>query len=54
MRKHNQIHTLGAPRFKTHFQFLRKLKDFKCALWFEQYGTCTYSLCKNALNLLGS
>jgi len=33
MRKHNQIHTLGAPHYKAHFQFLRKLKDFKCTLW---------------------
>jgi len=39
MRKHNQIHTLGAPHYKAHFRFLRKLKDFKCALWSEKYGT---------------
>ena len=38
MRKHNQIYTLGAPHYKAHFQFLRKLKDFKCALWSEKYG----------------
>jgi len=25
MRKHNQIHTLGAPHYKAHFRFLRKL-----------------------------
>jgi len=31
MRKHNQIHALGASHYKVHFQFLRKLKDFKCA-----------------------
>ena len=32
MRKHNQIHTLGAPHYKAHFRFLRKLKDFKWTL----------------------
>ena len=32
------IHTLGAPHFKAHCRFLRKLKDFKCALWSEKYG----------------
>ena len=32
MRKHNQVHTLGAPHYKAHFRLLRKLKDFKCAL----------------------
>jgi len=37
MRKHNQIHTLGTPH-KALFHFLRKLKDFKCALWSEKYG----------------
>jgi len=31
MRKHNQIHKLGAPHYKAHFRFLKKLKDFKCA-----------------------
>jgi len=40
MRKHNQVHTLGAPHYKAHFRFLRKLKDFKCALWSEKYGSC--------------
>jgi len=39
MRKHNQIHTLGAPNYKAHFRFLRKVKDFKCALWSEKNGT---------------
>jgi len=29
MRKHDQIHKLGALHYKAHFQFLRKLKDFK-------------------------
>jgi len=24
VRKHNQIHTLGAPHYKAHFRFLRK------------------------------
>jgi len=37
MRKHNQIHTLSAPRYEAHFRFLSKLKDFKCALWSEKY-----------------
>jgi len=39
MRKHNQIHTLGALHYKAHFRFLSKLKDFKCTLWSEKYGT---------------
>jgi len=39
MRKPNQIHTLGALHYKAHFRFLRKLKDFKWALWSEKYGT---------------
>ena len=39
MREH-QVHTLGAPHYKAHFQFLRKLKDFKCALWSEKYSSC--------------
>jgi len=38
MRKHNQIHTLGAPHYEMHLRFLRKSKDFKCALWSEKYG----------------
>jgi len=38
MRKHNQIHTLGAPHYKAYFRFLRKLKDFKWSLWSEKYG----------------
>jgi len=37
MRKHNRIHILGAPHYKARFRFLRKLKDFKCALWSEKY-----------------
>jgi len=40
MREHNQVHTLGAPHYKAHFRFLRKLKDFKCALWSEKCGSC--------------
>jgi len=32
VRKHIQIHTLVALRYKPHFQFLRKLKDFKVRL----------------------
>jgi len=36
MRKHNQIHTLGAPHYKVHFRF----EDFKCALWSEKCGSC--------------
>jgi len=39
MRKHNEIHTLGAPHYKAHFRFLRKWKDSKCALWSEKYGS---------------
>jgi len=38
MRKHERIHTLGAPQYKAHFWFLRKSKDFKCALWSEKCG----------------
>jgi len=38
MRKHNQIHTSGAHHYQVRFQFLRKLKDLKCALWSEKYG----------------
>jgi len=38
MRKHKRIHTLGAPHDKAHFRFLRKSKDFKCALWSEKSG----------------
>jgi len=40
MRNHNQIYTLDASHYKAHFRFLRKLKDFKCALWSEKYGSC--------------
>jgi len=41
MRKHNQIHTLGALHSKVHFQYLRKFKEFNCspkntALFFQQ------------------
>jgi len=39
MRKHNQIHTLGALHYEAHFRFLSQLKDFKCALWSEKYDT---------------
>jgi len=51
MRKHNQIHTLGALHYMAHFRFLRKLNDFKCTLWSEKYGNQTraqllvYSIC---------
>jgi len=38
MRKHSQIHTLGPLHYKAHFRFLRKLKDFKCALRSEKCG----------------
>ena len=34
------IHTLGTLHFKVHCRFLRKLKDFKCALWSEKYSSC--------------
>jgi len=47
MRKHNQIHALGAPHFKAHFRFLRKLKDCKCALWSEKCGSCPDLLAGN-------
>jgi len=40
MRKHKQIHTLGAPHYKAHFRFLRKSKDFRYALWSKIYGSC--------------
>jgi len=40
MIKYNQIHTLGTPHYKPHFQFLRKLQDFKCVLWSEKYSNC--------------
>jgi len=36
MRKHNQIRKLGAPHYKVNFPFLRKLKDFECALSSEK------------------
>jgi len=39
MRKHRQIRIAGAPHYKAHFRFLRKLTDFKCALWSEKYGS---------------
>jgi len=32
MRKHHQIHTLGAPHYNVHFRFLRKLKDFNALM----------------------
>jgi len=35
MRKQDQIHISDALHSKEHFRFLRKLKDFKCALWSE-------------------
>jgi len=31
---------LGAPHYKAHFRFLRKLKAFKCAFWSEKHGSC--------------
>jgi len=40
MRKHNQIHTLGAPHYKEHLRFLRKLRNFKCALWSQKHVRC--------------
>jgi len=44
MRKHKQVHTLGAPHYKAHFRFLRKLKDFKCALWSEVALICSQAI----------
>jgi len=38
MRKHNQFHTLDALHYKTHFWFLRKLKDFKRTLRSKKYS----------------
>ena len=37
--KRNLIHTLDALDYKAHVSFLRKIKDYKCALWSEKYGT---------------
>jgi len=31
IRKHNQVHTLGVPHYKTHFLF-KKIEGFECAL----------------------
>jgi len=30
--------TGDALDYKAHFRFMRKLKDFKCALWSKKYG----------------
>jgi len=38
VRKNNQIHALDAPHYKAHIRFLRKLMDFKWALWSSKYG----------------
>jgi len=46
MRKHNQIHTLGAPHYKALFTSLSKLKHFKCALWSKTYGMKIVNLVK--------
>jgi len=43
----NQIHALGEPYYKAHIRFLRKLKDFKCALWSEKYGNHIHISGKN-------
>jgi len=40
MRKHKQVHTLGTPHYKAHFQFWRKYKDCKRTLWSENYTSC--------------
>ena len=41
-RKENEsrypLHTLDAPDYKAHVPFLRKLKEYKCALRSEKYG----------------
>ena len=39
MTKRNLIYTLDARDYKAHVPLLRKLKDYKCTLWFEKYGT---------------
>jgi len=46
MRKQDQTHILGALHYKAHFQFLRKLKDLKCTLCSEKYGTTIYKMQK--------
>jgi len=50
MRKHNQIHTLGALHYKAHFRFLSKLKDFKCALWSKTFGKCVSAINRMPFN----
>jgi len=50
MRTHSQIHTLGAVQYKTHGQFLRKLKNFKWALWSEKYGSIYFVTLKHSKN----
>ena len=47
MRKHNQVHTLGASHYKVHFRFLKKEKDFECALWSE--NTIVALICSQAI-----
>ena len=37
--KCNLIHSSVAADCKAHVSFLRKLKDYKCALWFKKYGS---------------
>jgi len=54
MRKHNQIHTLGAPHYKVHVRFLWKSKDFKCAIWSEKYGNCWVRVTSSTWNVLWS
>jgi len=50
LRKHNQIHTLGASHGEAHFRFFTKLKDFKYALWSEKYGIAWRTDAHNILN----
>ena len=42
--KRNLIHTLDAPDYKAHVPFLKKLKDYKRALWSENYGNTEVNL----------
>ena len=38
MTKRNLIRVLNAPDYKAHVPLLRKLKDYKCALWSKKYS----------------
>ena len=38
--KRNLIHTSDASDYKAHVPFLKKLKDYKSALWSEKWVIC--------------